>query len=91
MLAWGFTGGKNEIGCGDGGRVTAGRCTREERAAEEDEDDIVERVRWRSCNGLSFKLECIGSVATDRVEEIEVRRCDGNGTSGEDGEVNAVR
>lgn len=48
MLTCGFKGGKNVTVCGDGGRVTVGRCTNEERAADDDDVDIVEKVRCRS-------------------------------------------
>jgi hypothetical protein len=72
-----LTGGKKETACGDGGRVTVGRWTREERAAEEEECDIVEKVRFRSLAlqlAGSLMLECEGRVATERADDMEVRR-----------------
>ena len=60
--------------CGLGGRV-AGMCAREEIAAEEDEDEIVESVRLRSliCRGGSRIEVWTGSVATERAEDTDVR------------------
>ena len=66
MWAYGLGGGKNEIACGDGGRVTVGRCAREESAAEEDEWEIVDSVRFRSpIQEGSLIMGCVGRVATE--------------------------
>jgi len=83
-LAWGLTGGKKAIACGEGGRVTAGRWVKEDKAAEEDEEDIVDRVRVRSwVLGISLiMVECTGTVFTDLAEEKEVRRSSGKGECG---------
>jgi hypothetical protein len=72
-------GGKKATCCGDGGRVTAGRCVREERAAEEEERDMVDRVRFRSPKlQWAGSLECEGRVATERADDTEVLRWDDN-------------
>lgn len=64
--------------CGLGGRV-AGIWAKEDIAAEEAEEEIVESVRLRSFpdrGGSRREEEWTGSVATDRVEETDVRLCD---------------
>ena len=70
----GFTGGKNEIICGVEGREFDGICTNEESAAEDDEDERAERVRWRVALVESFRMGGIGSVATERADDTEGRR-----------------
>lgn len=71
--------------CGDGGRVTVGKCTNDERAADDDDVDIVEKVRCRSC-GICDSLRMVawtGAVAIEWVEEKDVRRsCKYDGVSG---------
>jgi hypothetical protein len=64
---------------GVGGRdVAAGKCASEVSAAKDvDEVDIFDRVRLRSGYCLldgGGLMGVIGRVATDRADEIEVRR-----------------
>jgi hypothetical protein len=75
-FACGFTGGKNTIDCGDGGRVTDGIWVKLDNAALKDDEDMVDKVRVRSCvHGVM--VVCTGMVLTERAEEKEVRRsCD---------------
>lgn len=57
--------------------MTVGRCTREERAAEEEECDIVDVVRFLSLTLQlrgSLMLECEGRVATEWADDTEGRR-----------------
>jgi hypothetical protein len=73
----GFTGGKNAIVCGDGGRVTDGRFASDDSAADELAVLIVDSVRVRSCvHTVSRPLaDCGGSVlAAERADEIDMRR-----------------
>lgn len=82
------------MACGDGGRVMVGRWTREERAAEDDDEESVDNVRVRSCRGLrgSFQVGCTGRVATERADETDVRRCCVDAAmSEEDGDGTVVR
>jgi hypothetical protein len=92
MLTCGFTGGKKEIVWGVGGRETVGKCTSEESAAEDEEDEMAESVRLRSCTDLGGPLTGgTGRVATDRADETEVRRsCDEDDGLGEDGDNEPV-
>jgi len=85
----GFTGGKNETICGVGGREIVGICAKEESAAEDDEDEMAERVRWRIGRPDSFKTDGTGRVETDRAEDTEVRRYE-DGVFGDEGDIGVV-
>lgn len=70
-----------------------GRWAREDMAADEDDVDRVDNVRWRSfereyINGVQgwervAVVDVAGSVATERAEETEVRRYECLGEPGE--------
>jgi len=84
-FACGLTGGKNEMACGDGGRVTVGKWTREDSAADEDE---WERVRLRTLEVQFAESLRLGSVVT---EEMDGRRgWDSDPRSGDGGDVRIV-
>ena len=73
--------------------MTVGRRTREERAAEEEECEIVDKVRFRSPMvqlAGSLMLECEGRVATERADETEGRRCDNEARFRSVGDADAV-
>jgi hypothetical protein len=70
----GLAGGKKAIICGVGGRDTAGRWVRDERAAEEEAVERVEKVRWRASRTERDWGWDVATVATERAEEMEVRR-----------------
>ena len=75
MLACGLTGGKKTTDCGEGGRVTVGRWVNAERAAEEGEADMAEKVRSLGTPTESVrKIPCTGRVFIDRPEDMELRR-----------------
>lgn len=81
----GFTGGKNAIVCGDGGRVTDGRFTSDDSAADELAVLIVDRVRVRSCVHTASRplADCGGIVlAAERADENDMRRPGANAEYG---------
>jgi hypothetical protein len=75
----GFGGGKKEIIWGVGGRETVGRWVRDERAAEEEAVESVEKVRLRASRTERGGGCGVATVATERADEMEVRRVSAEG------------